>query len=524
MADKIGLENQIKKVEKTSLQKFKNQNKVLKKFGKVGLKVYRAVRKRGISIQELMEKTNVEQEKLFEILLFLKEKKMIDTVGRIKEPQIDEETEMVEPEGLMEEVGKTPAKKKAQKAPPATIAPEGEVVSEEEMGEKLEEGIVPEEEETLAPSAETEEPEEEEMAPEEEFGISEEQETEADTEEALPPLKEEPLGEEEILPLDLSGDESGEEETPSLEKPSEEEEGEEDIASEEEEEDDIIPQESRNNNDESEEEEDEDIFLTPGERKIKAQYGQVGIDVYNLIDGQRTAEEIMKTTGVTETTLIEMLDFMEKKGIIKLEHPGARKGGAKKPAEPAAKEVGFAPMVEETGMPAGPLKGELGKQFTLEVPSKVKGNMFKSMQMKANLMIKYQQAGAKAYELINGSRDAVELALKTGLPLYRVYKVLNYLEKEGMIKLVPATREEIKRKYGEDGYSVYKKYGREGVMLYQLIGKDMDLREMALQTSEDKKRVVEIFMFIHRLLGIDLPIDEDVLLERLESIPESPKK
>jgi hypothetical protein len=83
------------------------------------------------------------------------------------------------------------------------------------------------------------------------------------------------------------------------------------------------------------------------------------------------------------------------------------------------------------------------------------------------------------------------------------------------VKLEPAPRAEIQRKYGEDGYSVYKKYGREGVMLYQLIGKDMDLREMARQTSKDVEKVVKIFMFIHKLLGIELPIDEDVLLDRL---------
>ena len=62
-------------------------------------------------------------------------------------------------------------------------------------------------------------------------------------------------------------------------------------------------------------------------------------------------------------------------------------------------------------------------------------------------------------------------------------------------------------------------------MLYQLIGKNIDLREMALRTSKDNKRVVEIFLFIHRLLGIDLPIDEEVLLQRLSTpSPSSGKK
>jgi hypothetical protein len=52
-------------------------------------------------------------------------------------------------------------------------------------------------------------------------------------------------------------------------------------------------------------------------------------------------------------------------------------------------------------------------------------------------------------------------------------------------------------------------------MLYQLIGKDLDLKAMAKMTSKDAEKVVKIFMFIHKLLGIELPIDEDVLLDRL---------
>ena len=521
MAKKSGFGNEIKKLEKDSLVKFKNQNKVLKKFGKEGLKVYRSVRKRGITIEELLEKTQLPQDKLFEILLFLKEKKMIETVGKIEEPQVDSETEMVEPEGIMLKSGKKPPKaEKKEKTPPATIAPPEEISPPEDEQEIAPAEVELEEDASIAPEAETIEAEDEDEGSEEFAPIEEKKDELPPADDEVAPLD---LGEdEEIAPLSLDKKDEDEGLVP-LDIGEEEEEASEEEAELSEEEDQIAPHQNLGG-DNGDDEDDEDIFLTPGERKIKAEYGQVGIDVYNLIDGQRTAEEIMKSTGITETKLIEMLDFMEKKGIIKLEHPGTKKASAKLPSSPKPKEVGFAPMLEERPMPGRPLGGEMGKQFTLDVPSKTKGNMFKEMQMKANLMIKYKQKGAKVYELINGSRDAVELSLKTDLPLYRVYKVLNYLVKEGMVTLKPATRDEIKRKYGEDGYSVYKKYGREGVMLYQLIGKDMDLREMALQTSEDNKLVVEIFMFIHKLLGIDLPIDEDVLLERLESPPQTGKK
>ena len=522
MAEETGLGGIVKKIEKTSLEKFKNQNKALKKFGKPGLKVYRAVRKRGISIDELAEKTGLEMKLVIEILLFLKEKGMVETVGEIG----PEEEEVPETEGPMG------VEEKKIRPEPSTIAPEAEIA--ETPAERKKKPMEPMEEEgPLAPESEEAHEEEGEPAPEDEFGI----EPEEEPAEGIEPLgldeeekEEAPAEEDELSPLELKGEE---EETPEEEggiEPlgiSEEEEApveEEEPAPEEEEEpaedeDEIAPSRGRANEKEEDEDEaeDEDIFLTPGERKIKAQYGQVGIDVYNLIDGQRTAEEIMKDTGVTEATLIEMLDFMEKNGIIKLEHPSTRKPKVPSaPSAPAVKEVGFAPMLDEHGVPDKPLGGELGKEFTLGVPAKAKSNLFKEMQMKANLMIKFKQPGVKAFELVDGNRDVVEIALKTGIPLYTAYKIMEYLQKEGMVAINPSNREEIRRKYGEDGYSVYKKYGREGVMLYQLIGKDLDLREMAKLTSEDKKRVVEIFMFIHKLLGIELPIDEDVLLERLE--------
>ena len=262
---------------------------------------------------------------------------MIETVGKIEEPKVDEEIEIVEPEGIM--VGpEKESPKEDKKLPPATIAPAEEVSVPKEEREvpkevELEKNI------SIAPEMETIEPEEEESS--EEFAPIEEKRDELPpADDAVAPLD---LGEddEEIAPLSLEKKDEGVDLVPlDLGEDDEEESSETAEAEITAEEDRIAPQE---NLEDDEDEEDEDIFLTPGERKIKAEYGQVGIDVYNLIDGQRTAEEIMKSTGITETKLIEMLDFMEKKGIIKLEHPGTKRASTKLPSSPKPKEVGFAP-------------------------------------------------------------------------------------------------------------------------------------------------------------------------------------
>ncbi len=538
MASDKGLDRPIRKVEKTSLQKFKNQNRVVKKFGSTGLKVYRAIRKTGITVSELMEKTGLEQVKLAEILAFLEEKAMIEPAEGEAPPEVEEETELAEPEGPIEEEPLKKGKKKEEEAAQEKeIAPEEEKPAEEERAPEeelpkkkpaIEEEVAPPEElakkkkklgveEEIAPLEEEEKaPGEKAIAPEGEI-VPEEEELPKEEEEAAkekppeeeekPPAEEEekeeaPKEEEDVIPLEMEE-----------EKPAEEEK-------------EIEAHEEEEEKPEEEAPEGEEAFLTPGEKKIKEKYGQQGLDIYNLIDGQRTAEEIMKQTGVTEAKLIEMLDFMEKEGIIKLEHPGGKKPVTPPPRAPAAhEEGGFAPMIEGTVSPgvAPGVQAAEGPEFVLDVPAKFAGNLIKEIQLKAALLIKYRQPGVKVLELIDGMRDAVELSLVSGVPLYTVYEILAILKKEGMIAFKPATRDDIRKKYGEDGYSVYKRYGREGVMLYQLIGKNMDLREMAAKTSKDNKRVVEIFMFIHKLLGIDLPIDEEVLLQRL-STPIPPKK
>ncbi len=52
-------------------------------------------------------------------------------------------------------------------------------------------------------------------------------------------------------------------------------------------------------------------------------------------------------------------------------------------------------------------------------------------------------------------------------------------------------------------------------MLYELIGKEMNIKQMGNMVSKDKEKVVEIFQFIHKVLGIDLPIDKEVLRKQL---------
>ncbi len=487
-------EKTVKKMEEGSLQKFKNQNRMLKKFGKDGLRVYKAVFKKGTTVSAIAEKTGLAKARINEILDFMRDGGMAEYEGDEKAapPKAPEAKGRLPAPRPPEEEGE-PAEEPLEEKPEEEEAPEEEAPGPEEIPEapkkpKRKGLIVPigEEGQELGRKKPEEEPEEEKPGEEEAPAAEEAEEA---------PEEEEPAGEE--APKEEGpAEEAAEKEAPEEGEPEE-------VSVEEEEEE--VPEEVE---EEEPEEEEESGELTPSELMIQKKYGNVGIKVYNLIDGQRTAEEIMEETGITESELIEMLDFMEKEGIIRLEHPEKKRG-----AVTEEKRSLFAPLVEEESKLEQPISKLEG--HGVDVPSKVKANIFSEIQLKAKIMVKLGKKGVEAYELMDGKNDVVDIAYKSGVPLYFVYTLIDLLKKVQAVELKPMSRDQIRAKYGEDGYSVYKKYGRDGVMLYQLIGKELNLKQMAELTSMDNEKVVEMFMFIHKLLGIDLPIDADILYQRL---------
>ena len=515
----------IKKAEESAVQKFKNQNKVLKRFKKPGLKVYKAITRKGLSGAELSEKSGVPPEDLAEIISFMEKNGMVELEAGAKAPSKKEEERPAPPRAppRLPEAPKEIAREAPREAPapprfppraappqpaqplpprpPAAaqkLPPRGRVeeeirpISEAEFSEGKEEKAPPREEPEL-PRKGREAPEPE----KEEEGIRPiEFEEEKKPAPRAPPRVPPRAPPEEIAPPPRA--------PPRAPPPSE----------------------------------PEEEYLTPSEKAIKDRYGETGLKVYGFIDGQRTAEQIMRETGVTEAQLIEMLDFMEKKGIIRLEHPERKRGpppppprapGMAPPAgappslgpqisgqkPPAAPKTMFSPMVEE--------KPELGAQISekelasisMDIPAKATKDILADVQAKASVMLKFGKEYVRAYESMDGKKDVVELSMQLKIPIYKIYVLLAFLQEKKAVMLKPALRDDIRKKYGEDGYSVYKKYGREGVLLYQLIGKEMSLKEMAALTTTDPNKVIEMFMFIHKLLGIELPIDEDVLRERL---------
>ncbi|NYZ74608.1 hypothetical protein H0O00_05670 [Candidatus Micrarchaeota archaeon] len=61
--------------------------------------------------------------------------------------------------------------------------------------------------------------------------------------------------------------------------------------------------------------------LSPIQKIVFDKYGALGLRIYDSCDG-KSGPQIMKETGASESKLVEILDFLNEQGIIKLEQSG----------------------------------------------------------------------------------------------------------------------------------------------------------------------------------------------------------
>lgn len=285
---------------------------------------------------------------------------------------------------------------------------------------------------------------------------------------------------------------------------------------------------------------DEDL-LSPLEKVIFETYGELGVRVYNLIDGEKTAEEILRETGMTEAKLVEILEFMDERGIIRLEKPQEeslrpppkRQEKEEEEAKPA-REPRFSPMSEDVpeGKPFAPPKPpELPKEkkapppesveepgediLMVDVPELARLSVVQRAAMLADISTKFDKRAGNLMNLADGKLDFVELCIATGLSFYDIDAVMAHFGTKGFVTFRQLDRQEIKKKYGEDGFAIYKRFGRDGLLLYEMIGKEASLKDIIMKSQVDPERAIEIFMFIHRVLGLDVPLDKDIIYRQI---------
>ena len=294
--------------------------------------------------------------------------------------------------------------------------------------------------------------------------------------------------------------------------------------------------------------------LSPLEKVLYRKHGAIGVKIYNLIDGEKTAEEILRETGVSEAKLVEILEFMDEQGIIKLEKPEEGKPPAAAPpgdspeggegdggkdeggdgeegGDKPAREPRFKPIVED--VPEGkPFKApeapkneekkakeeidEPGEDIVMvDVPAMAKLSVIQKAMMFTELSTKFPPAARHMFDMVDGKRDFVELSLSTGMALFDIDAAMAYFGKKGLITFRQLDRNEIRDRFGEDGFAIYKRFGRDGILIYEMIGKEASLRDIILKSRLDADRAIDIFSFIHKVLGLDIPLDRDLIYRQI---------
>ena len=531
----------ISRLESGPLDRFKNQNLLLKKFGEEGLKVYNALEEPA-QAKTLMESTGIKEERFVSILEFMEENGIIavsDKPPAGAEAAAQASAAQEEPEEEGPSAKKQPAKKQGKASQKKNaggeeagdgmlIKPVG--IEPEEGTEEISEGGAAQEDET-APETREDKASEESGEGEgikdeiEDVGAgkdSEKAEHEGEKDEsAVPEIKD--VGEEEGQGReDMRGGIRG----PDENRAAAEEEGKKQDA-----------EEKLSKEDEQAREK-----LSPIERIIFNKYGSTGVLVYKLIDGEKTAEEIMLETGLSEVKLVEILEFLESQGIIKLEKPIASEAPASAPSQGAGEpqpvsgnqapegatipgavpaqeepEPSFRPMIEEKGdsIEAPPGTGLFPDIIPIDIPMPAPLNPISAASVRASLFLKFKNAGITAYSMLDGKKDVIKIALESRRSLGEIDQILALLGAKKAVYFKPMTKDEIKAAYGEDALSVYRKYGREGVLIYDLIGKEQSLRDIVLRSRVEPHHAVEILLFIHSILGVDMPLSRDILYKQL---------
>ncbi len=479
---------EVKRTETSPLEKFKYQAALTKKFGKKSLLLYNAIPIEAFKpIEEIArEVPELSEEKIEEIIKFMESRGMI-TIKEIeeeKESAVEEAPAVEEQKEEVKEIKMEEEKELEIEQPKEEISieqPENELEIE-----KPEEISIEREEKEVEEQPPKEEIKQESQQPEEQEEIEEQKEDQIEQGEEQEEI--------EIKPASLEEEQPPKEEIKQEPQEIQQEEIEIKPAS--------FEEESNEPQQESEEqEEDVDVSsLSPLENEIFQKFGKQGVLVYRKVKEGYTEEEIYSTFGDEKENLSPIIEFLKDLGYLGEEKEEEREK--------------FAPMadyVEEEDN----LKIEKGEEIFFI--KNVKESMIAKARERMLTSLKFGKEGSLVFDGVHKGVDEISLIKKSKAKISTVEKILKFLESEKYVELSSYNREEIKNKFGEDSYIVYKNYGKKGLVFYELIGEDIHLKEIAtILEIEDKEKVIEIFMFIHDLLNIEVPLDRNLLLKKLE--------
>jgi len=265
--------------------------------------------------------------------------------------------------------------------------------------------------------------------------------------------------------------------------------------------------------DESESEDDNDttrdIFLTDNEIKVKKKFGTVGLKIYDLIDGKKSVDVIAKEATIGPEFVINILDYMGKEGIIEQFDKKAAMMSVNnrkiiKPSFTTNAKV----MLDS--------KINADQKSDINIPVKLPLDIISGVKLDMELMLKFRSMGKDVYSLVDGKRDEIQISVEANLPIYVVKQILQYLLVQKSLMFKKMARADIRNRYGDPGLAVYKKYGKTGLTMFALTGKKKRFKDIASMAMKDNKdKAAEIIVFIYQVLGLELPVSIDYIKDQL---------
>jgi len=263
---------------------------------------------------------------------------------------------------------------------------------------------------------------------------------------------------------------------------------------------------------------------TPVEKKLYDQFGQAGIDAYHMIDEFRTPREILRETSINEEQLKSIIEFMCSEGIIRLEKPDqVMDKPLKAPAPPAVEAEAKPKPAEQKPQPPKPIEKPAPKPperailntDEVCVPTAIPLKLLSKLRIEAELLKRYGNEGVKSFSMMNGKKTNVRIVKDTRIKPAKLDDISAFLLENNAIKLQCLTNENMREIYGDEGASIYGKYRRSGILLYELIDKKTTLKDIVRISGIEPNLAVEIFAFVHKVLGLEIPLDTELLKRQL---------
>ncbi len=524
MAD-INLDIKITYIDKTPKESFKDKTKLLSKFPKNGLKILRLIRdEKDVSPQDIMEKMQISKEEMSDILSFMEQNNMVHVL-QLKSPNPinTDESKTQEPESDLKEFEQVVKSNESNEDNIEPLTIDSSELDEEvdielpESDKKIDQDAS----DLTDVSSDVEELEEIKQAEATEQQVSEPNESEDEIE----------------LDIDLDLDENNENidnefndfdnnqsndldvETEETELRLDEEDEIETSEMEEEKTSKMIDELENQDN----QKEDPTNSMSDTEKKVFKKYGEIGLKVLGLIDGKRTIAKIAKEAGISEAMVSDVLNYMKEVGMIKYQNENKQSQSNQTQTTEEKTEMlapKFEPLTEKkidnSLILEKPVEIENELHIPIDLPRKKKKSPMELFIIKGKLALYNKKYAKKLYDLIDGKKNFIDLALEMDLSLEKIDEFMIYFSNEKLVEFRQVTRPEIEKRYGKEGLNLYKRFGRDGVFISELIfKKNLEIQDVIKKVGGNPKRIIKIYKFIKDSYGLSMNINEEELQEYL---------